>query len=436
MATTTGHVQKITFSSNSACVEVGPSPSSTELLTLGFDATDDNSTAALKKGMVRMLTWAQMGGVAVEVSHDDTGAHITQVTTSFPPLQPTNLRLTSGGQPHSSGSTGVPVQGVLLTWQDPGAGSRRQATSWRFEVAQTPSDLLAEQGTVQQPSASLSATLEFSTNYLWIVTPFNASGAGPSTTFEFATQAAPPLQATNIQLNVSGKPIAAANVPISGFGYSWEDPGAGSPRQATSWESRLKKVGSAFDFVTLGTSAEPRAPMNAVLEFSSSYFLIVTPANATGKGPDSPIFEFGTQARPAPPPPPPPPPAQTRVLTLQVALSLPAFAQSITEAKWLIAGPGAPPAAIEAPINGSSSQIAVPLPVPQGSASYTIRASVAFFFDSLVRNNGISGPENTQVDLLLPTTVPWTGQSRIARYAITYDSFSNTFIMSFAGLFG
>src|SRR5438046_5737573 len=59
-----------------------------------------------------------------------------------------------------------------------------------------------------------------------------------------------PLRPTNIQLNLSGQPLSPNNVPISGFGYSWEDPGTGSPRQATIWESRIKKIGSQFDSVT------------------------------------------------------------------------------------------------------------------------------------------------------------------------------------------
>ena len=81
MAKTTGRVQRMTLNNNSACVEVGPLPDSTELLTLGFNAADDNGTTAFKKGMVRLLEWAQMGGLALEVTHGDSSATITQVRT-------------------------------------------------------------------------------------------------------------------------------------------------------------------------------------------------------------------------------------------------------------------------------------------------------------------------------------------------------------------
>jgi hypothetical protein len=81
MAKTTGRVQRMTFNGNVACVEVGPVPNSTELLTLGFNAADDNSTTAFKKSMVRLLEWAQMASVALEVTHEDTSATITQVST-------------------------------------------------------------------------------------------------------------------------------------------------------------------------------------------------------------------------------------------------------------------------------------------------------------------------------------------------------------------
>lgn len=104
-----------------------------------------------------------------------------------------------------------------------------------------------------------------------------------------------PLQPTNIQLSFSGHPLPPNDVPITQSEISWEDPGAGSLRQATTWEVRLKKVGSPFDFLVIGTSREPHSPINVVLEFNSSYLLIITPSNARGKGPDSPVFEFHTR---------------------------------------------------------------------------------------------------------------------------------------------
>jgi hypothetical protein len=158
--------------------------------------------------------------------------------------------------------------------------------------------------------------------------------------------------------------------------------------------------------------------------------LTVSGMNKAGKkGPaSSSTFNVGS--------PPPTPTPQTKTLTLQVTLSLPAFAQSITDAKWSISGPGSPQAPINSPAGGPSSQVAIPLPSPQGPAIYTVRSSVAFAYNELVRNNGTSGPENSQADLSQPTAIPWTGQSRVARFAITYNNFNNMFIITFEGLFG
>ena len=81
MAKTIGRVQRLTFGNNSACVEIGPFPDSTELLTLVFGAADGSAVTALKKGMVSLLEWAQTASVPLEVAHEDGSASILQVST-------------------------------------------------------------------------------------------------------------------------------------------------------------------------------------------------------------------------------------------------------------------------------------------------------------------------------------------------------------------
>lgn len=214
----------------------------------------------------------------------------------------------------------------------------------------------------------------------------------------------------------------------------FRDPGAGTPAQAFQFEFALTQNNILLNSppLTGGSSvSSPLVPPGVKWGFPlppGKVTLTVSGRNKAGRGPVS----TSTFTVSSPPPPPPP----TKTLTLQVTLSLPAFTQSITEAKWSLSGPGAPQAPINSTITGSVSQVAIPLPTPQSSASYTVLSSVAFAYDGLVRNNGISGPENSQVDLSLPTSIPWTGQSRVARFSITYDSFKNVFIMAFAGLFG
>jgi hypothetical protein len=245
-----------------------------------------------------------------------------------------------------------------------------------------------------------------------------------------------PLQPTHLRISwLEGNfpqhpvdhPPDSNNVPVQAATFEWDDPGKGSQRAATAWTFHIKSQGQEK---TIGTVI-PSVGM--AFDFATVSSWNVVPENVFGQGLSSPVFSFKTET---PPPPPPPPLPQTKTLTLQVSLSLPAFKQSITEAQWLISGPGAPQAPINSPVGGPISQVAVPLPTPQGSASYTVRSSVAFAYDGLVRNNGTSGPENSQVDLSQPTPLPWTGQSRVARFSITYDSFNNVFIMAFDGLFG
>ena len=81
MAKTIGRVQRLTLGNNSACVEIGPFPDSTELLTLVFGAADGSAVTALKKGMVSLLEWAQTASVPLEVAHEDRSASILQVST-------------------------------------------------------------------------------------------------------------------------------------------------------------------------------------------------------------------------------------------------------------------------------------------------------------------------------------------------------------------
>jgi hypothetical protein len=220
----------------------------------------------------------------------------------------------------------------------------------------------------------------------------------------------------------------------------FRDPGADTPAAAVQFEFTVTQNNIAIDpkhelsgpralFTHAPKSAPPGMKWISPLP-PGEVTLKVSGLNKAGKKGPTSTSTFIVVGTPTPPTP------QTKTLTLQVTLSLPAFTQSILEAKWFISGPGAPQAAINSPIGGPSSQVAIPLPTPQGSATYVIRSAVAFKYDSLVRNNGISGAEDSQVDLSQPTSLPWTGQSRIALFSITYDSFNNVFIMAFDGLLG
>jgi hypothetical protein len=116
--------------------------------------------------------------------------------------------------------------------------------------------------------------------------------------------------------------------------------------------------------------------------------------------------------------------------------------RSLTTVAMAIVGPGVPagtvPFQFSADRSTATASLALPPPPSgQGSVPFTIRATVAFHYDGLINPNtgSISGPEDTTVELAAPVTIPWTGQSHSAQFAINYNGFDNVFIMTFEGLF-
>ena len=216
----------------------------------------------------------------------------------------------------------------------------------------------------------------------------------------------------------------------------FRDPGAGTPAEAGQFDFIVTQNDVIVDpnHMLTGAAATAAPVTSPGLKWffplpPGQVTLSVSGRNRAGNGPSS-SSTFTVSS-------PPPRPPQTGTLTLEVTLTLPAFSQRFTVVGWSISGPGAPQAPISSPVGDRTSSVSVPLPAPHGSASYTIRSSVKFAYDGLVRNNGTSGPEDSpQVDLSQPTLIPWTGQSRVARFAVTYDSFNNVFLMASGGLFG
>jgi hypothetical protein len=250
-----------------------------------------------------------------------------------------------------------------------------------------------------------------------------------------------PLQPTGMglfwDLDVARRPIihppGAQDVPPNRtINMVWQDAGTG-PRRADRWVLQIQEAANGRDISNSPFTLAIAGAFSDTFSASQSYRWTLTPFNDFGAGP-AVSATFSVKTPSAPPPPSPPPNLHT--LTLQVTLALPvSFSQSITGAGWQISGPGAPTGQVPSPAGGITSQLAVPLPVPSRPANYTVFSTVAFAYDGLVRNNGVSGPENSQVDLSAPTSLPWTGQSRVARFSIGYDSFKNVFTMKFEGLF-
>ncbi len=104
MPTTTGFVQRLTLlqASRVACVWLGPSPSSTEVLTLSLLAGDSEQTMRHKRGMLNLLSEAQISRRQVDILHPDDSAVIDQVyltpVDDSAPVQVDAIEVTQGIQ--------------------------------------------------------------------------------------------------------------------------------------------------------------------------------------------------------------------------------------------------------------------------------------------------------------------------------------------------
>lgn len=104
MATSTGFVQQLSLLSGpTACVWVGDTPGSAELLTLAVGSGDTAETIATKQSLTATLVEATAGGRRVSVEHPDDSAAVSSVR--FPrddviprPLQLDGLEVTQAVQ--------------------------------------------------------------------------------------------------------------------------------------------------------------------------------------------------------------------------------------------------------------------------------------------------------------------------------------------------
>lgn len=253
-----------------------------------------------------------------------------------------------------------------------------------------------------------------------------------------------PLQPTDLKLfwdlDVAGQiifhPPDATGVPLDKtIQFDFRDPANTPVRKATSFELDIKVAATGQEF--------GRSPFSFVRGFgttgfqsNTAYSWNVLAINDFGRGPGSPTFTFQTAG-----PPPPPPPPHPETLTLRISLASFGQQRSITSVAMAINGPGAPTGTIPFQLSQDrlTATAAVSLPSPpsgQSSVSYTVFATVAFHYDGLIDPNSgsISGPEDAQVDLAAPTSISWTGQSRVALFSVSYSGFSNVFNLTFEGL--
>ncbi len=104
MATTTGFVQRLTLlqDSNLTCAWVGPSPSSTEAVTVSMSAADTDEVVQYKRSLVEGLTEGLISRRVVEVSHPDDSAAAEQVwfpqPDAEPPVRVEGIEVTQGIQ--------------------------------------------------------------------------------------------------------------------------------------------------------------------------------------------------------------------------------------------------------------------------------------------------------------------------------------------------
>jgi hypothetical protein len=258
----------------------------------------------------------------------------------------------------------------------------------------------------------------------------------------------PPLPLDPVDLQPKNGARDVSSDPLIFF----RDPGIGSRKAAGQFEFFVTQnnviVDPSHKVTGPGTIGNPVQPPGFKYFFPlppGVVTLTVWGRNRLGKGPSS-TSTFMVRSAPTPtptphPPPPHPPPPTTKTLTLKVVIASFGQQRGIDSVAMVITGPGAPAGSIPYQLSQdrSTATAVVPLPSPpsgQGAVSYTINGRAAFHYDGLINPNSgsISGHEDAGVDLTTPASIPWTGQSRVALFSITYDGPNNVFIMAFAGL--
>ena len=234
-------------------------------------------------------------------------------------------------------------------------------------------------------------------------------------------------------------PNGATGVSDNPYLY-FRDPGLGTPAAALQFSYQVLHNGAPVDAhhvgIIGGTASNPlmlpgvqwseRLPSGLIT-------LNVDAKNKAGYGPSATsTFTVGSPSHPPPP---------LGNLTLRVTIASFGRQRSITLVGMFIDGPGSPESAI--PFQFSQDRMTataiIPLrspPTTQNPVLYTVRATVTFHYDGLINPNTgtISGGEDAEVGLAAPASIPWTGQSRAATFAIRYDRFSNAFTFTFDGL--
>lgn len=188
MPTTTGFVQRITLLQGGriACVWVGPSPTSTELLVLPMTSSDSDQRLQRKSAMINALGEAQIARRQVDVLHPDDSAEIEQVSmtvcTDSAPIQVDAIEVTQGIQdlaqsmPLLAGK-GTVVRVYLSHPESPGI-----TVLGEISVRQGPSDvpfvILSENVVVLNPAeaGNLPVKREDATRSLNFVLPATTEG--------------------------------------------------------------------------------------------------------------------------------------------------------------------------------------------------------------------------------------------------------------------
>lgn len=80
MATTTGLVQNLVIAATSACVLIGPTPQTTELLGISLKRRDTAAQLSFKTAMIDALAQALVSRREVTASHRDNSASIESLT--------------------------------------------------------------------------------------------------------------------------------------------------------------------------------------------------------------------------------------------------------------------------------------------------------------------------------------------------------------------
>jgi hypothetical protein len=284
MAVTTGFVQQLWWFSGVpfACIWVGSSPSSAELLFLQITGSDSAASVAAKGAMVDVLAHAQVTGQQVDVAHPDDSAEVTNVTTTYcdvdqRPVQLDAMEVTQAVQDLNQSVPLIAGKSTVVRVYLSCYGSAGMTVRGQLALRRGPSDpevMIASLNTVVLDPAqagNVPAKRNDVTRSLNFLVPYASTGEGP-----LAIRIASVTDAvTGVAITVGCErrptvwfhPSPPLRVRVLGFRYAFGSPPVTHTPSSLDFQGLLSWLGRAYP-VGQVVSSQAVVDATATPEFS------------------------------------------------------------------------------------------------------------------------------------------------------------------------